>query len=232
MKLISVLARNAILAGIGGGLLAIAGYLLMWALWYAIAPHPYYLYVVNARGLQEALFMFLLVPAATAIFVLAACANEIRSAIDAWLSSVLSGMVTGATVFIAAIAGLFGLFFGIVPGPFPYNSELFCGGTIYDWMIHEPLTLFRPGPYGPGYTPLQTVLSALFDIAVTAIRFMLVPAVVTAIFALAIFYLWPQLRRIFADPEKRNREKVMIMLALGLVIFALMVLPPMAFVCL
>jgi glycerol uptake facilitator-like aquaporin len=51
----------------------------------------------------------------------------------------------------------------------------------------------------------------------------------TSLFALAIFYLWPQLYRIFEYPDERNTEKMLATLAVGLLIFAVILLPPMLF---
>jgi hypothetical protein len=232
MKIFFSPVRNALLIGVAAGFLAIAGYLLMWALWYALAPHPYSLYVVNARALQEGLFMLLIVPAVTAIFVLATNVRYLKTSGDAVLSAAVSGMVAGAVIFIAAVAGLFTLFFGLVPGPFQCEPVMFCGGTSYDWMINDPLPLYYLGPHGGMLTPLQGALSVLFDVLVVAFRSMLIPAFLTMIFAIAIFYLLPQIYHIFEDNEKHNLEKALVTFTIGLVVFTVIIIPPIAFVCL
>ena len=230
MKILSSSDRNAILIGTAAGFLAIAGYLLMWALWYVIAPYPYSRYVINARAPQEGLFMLVIVPAVTAIFVLATNARHIRAGMDALLSALVSGLVSGATLFAAAAVGLFALFFRLVPGPFQCDPVMFCGGTIYDWIIHEPLPIFYFGPHGSMLTPLQGALSVLFDVMIAAVRFVIIPTILTVFFALAVFYLLPGLYRIFENSEEHNREKALLTLVIGLVIFIVIILPPIAFV--
>ena len=174
--------------------------------------------------------MLVIVPAVTAIFVLAANAPHIRAGMDALLSALVSGLVSGATLFAAAAVGLFALFFSLVPGPFQCDPVMFCGGTISNWIIHEPLPIFYFGPHGSMLTPLQGALSVLFDVMIAAVRFVIIPTILTVFFALAVFYLLPGLYRIFQNSEEHNREKALLTLVIGLVIFIVIILPPIAFV--
>jgi hypothetical protein len=229
VRLLSGPALKAILAGIAGGLLAAAGYLLIWALWYAIVQNPYSGYAVDSRALQEGVFMLLLVPAVTAFFALTAETRAIETLKDALTVGVISGLTAGATLFVAAAAGLFRLFFGIVPGPYQCDSVMFCSATGYDGMINDPLPLFYFGPHGGDLSPLQGVLSIAFDVATDAIRFLFIPAVMTALCAAGIFYLLPFLLHVFEDPNERNGEKMLVTIAIGLLILAVISLPPMLF---
>ncbi len=79
-------------------------------------------------------------------------------------------------------------------------------------------------------TPLQGALSVLFDVAVQASWFVIVPALITVLMALAIFYLVPWLYRIFGDDSAHNHEKALLLAGIGLVIAAVIVFPPFVFV--
>jgi|AGTN01.2.fsa_nt_gi hypothetical protein len=226
-RLFSRPALKAIPAGIAGGLLAAAGYLLMWALWYTISPEPYSMDEV--RAVQEGLFMLLLVPAATAFFALTVDAKAIRTFKDVLAAAVISGIASGVTMLVVAAIGLFRMFFGVVPGPLYSEPMLFRGGTTYDYLITDPLQLFYFSPHGSTLSQLQGTLSVLFDVAVAVVRFSLFPTAMTVLFAFGVFYVWPQLYRIFDDPDKRNAEKMLTTLAIGLAIFALIVFPPLLF---